>query len=226
MKRNFLAVCIVFVVTFISGCTTIETTTSNQDLPIPDSTASVSPADIRIGALDLLQVEVFGVESLNGTYQVDFDGRMKLPLVGEIDVIGMTPGELSYLLEEQYGERYLQDPNVNVAIVESVGRRITLDGAVQSPGLYPVTGNITLVQAIALGGGPSQNANLRKVVVFRQIDGKRHAAAFDMLAIRNGSGEDPEIFGNDIIVVDGSNIGETYDRAIRSIPLLALFLAL
>lgn len=175
--------------------------------------------------MDLVQVEVFDVDSLNGTYQVDFSGKMKLPLVGEVAAVGKTPSELSYELEQLYGQQYLQDPNVNVSIVESVGRRITLDGAVKSPGLYPITGSISLLQAVALGGGPSSDANPRKVVVFRQIDGERHAAAFNLNSIRDGGTEDPEIYGNDIIVVDGSDINAAYQTTIRSIPLVALFLA-
>ncbi|MEM7329346.1 MAG: polysaccharide biosynthesis/export family protein [Pseudomonadota bacterium] len=210
---------------FVSGCAGSAVNASQQELPIPDTTTSVSMGDLRIGALDLVQIEVFGVDSLNGTYQVSFDGTMKLPLIGEVDVIGQTPSELSYELEKLYENQYLQNPNVSVVIVESVGRRITLDGAVRSPGLYPVTGSISLLQAVALGGGPDTNANPRKVVVFRQIDGSRHAAAFDLVSIRNGKSEDPMIYGNDIIVVDGSNINEAYSNTLRSIPLVALFLA-
>ena len=209
----------------VSGCASNGVDPGQRMLPIPDSTTSVSAGDLRIGALDLVTVEVFGVDSLNGTYQVDFDGSMKLPLVGEIDVVGMTPSELSNELEVRYGEQYLQDPDVNVVIAESVGRRITLDGAVNNPGLYPITGSMSLLQAVALSGGPSANANPRKVVVFRELSGQRHAAAFNLVAIRDGKADDPEIYGNDVIVVDGSNISETYQTTLRSIPLLALFLA-
>lgn len=211
---------------YLASCASGSAINDSLDLPFPDSTMSSTSGDLRIAALDLVEIEVFGVESLNGRYQVDYGGLMKLPLVGEIKVVGMTPIELSYDLERRYGEQYLQEPDVSVTIVESVGRRITLDGAFRTPGIYPITGSISLVQAVALAGGPSQNSNPRKVIVFRQIDGKRHAAAFDLTAIRDGESEDPEIFGNDIIVMDGSNIGETYDRAMRSIPLIALFFAL
>lgn len=209
----------------LTGCSSTQSGQGFQELSIPDTTAAVSQGDLRIGAMDLVQVEVFDVESLNGTYQVDFTGKMKLPLVGEVGAIGKTPSELSYELEQLYGQQYLQDPSVNVSIVESVGRRITLDGAVNSPGLYPITGSISLLQAVALGGGPSPDANPKKVVVFRQIDGERHAAAFNLNAIRNGTSQDPEIFGNDIVVVDGSDINAAYQTTIRSIPLVALFLA-
>lgn len=224
--RNFIVGVFAFGLLQIAyGCTNAGTGTNDQLLPIPDITTSVSRGDLRIGAMDLIQVDVFGVETLNGTYQVSFDGKIKLPLLGEVIAIGKSPAELSDELESLYGQQYLQDPNVNVAIVESVGRRITLDGAVNNPGLYPITGRISLLQAIALGGGPASNSNPRKVVVFRQIDGERHAAAFDLVSIREGKGDDPDIYGNDIIVMDGSNLRESYAETLRSIPLIALFLA-
>ena len=81
----------------------------------------------------------------------------------------------------------------------------------------------TLLQAIALSGGPSDNANTRRVVVFRQIEGKRHAAGFDLKEIRQGNAEDPIVYANDIIVVDGSEARRTYGEFLRSVPLLALF---
>lgn len=225
MKIGVAIIGVLSIVLLIAGCSSTQSNNGFQQLSIPDSTTAVSRGDLRIGAMDLVQVEVFDVDSLNGTYQVDFSGKMKLPLVGEVAAVGKTPSELSYELEQLYGQQYLQDPNVNVSIVESVGRRITLDGAVKSPGLYPITGSISLLQAVALGGGPSSDANPRKVVVFRQIDGERHAAAFNLNSIRDGGTEDPEIYGNDIIVVDGSDINAAYQTTIRSIPLVALFLA-
>ena len=79
--------------------------------------------------------------------------------------------------------------------------------------------------AIAQAGGPTSGANTRKVAVFRQVNGERFAAAFNLDAIRSGDADDPEIYGNDIIVVDGSEASETYGEVLRSIPLIALFMA-
>jgi len=196
-----------------------------EELPIPDSTISISPADLRIGPMDRIQVEVFGVPDLNGVYQVDFTGDIKVPLIGTVPTVGKTAGELAFELQERYEESYLQDPDVNVTIVESVGRRVTVDGSVARPGLYDVQGNLTLLQAVTLAGGPSDGANPRKVVIFRQISGERHAAAFNLLDIRNGLKEDPRVYGNDVIVMDGSEARESYGELLRSLPVLAFFLA-
>jgi polysaccharide export outer membrane protein len=81
------------------------------------------------------------------------------------------------------------------------------------------------LQAVAISGGPTRGANTNRVVIFRSIDGKRMAAAFDLLKIRAGEGEDPAVFGNDVIVMDGSGLRATYDDFIRSIPLIGLFVA-
>lgn len=225
MRQNIAKTLCVSILLLLASCASTGDTSTFETLPIPDATSAVSIADLRIAPMDTLSVTVFGVEELNGSYQVDFDGLLKLPLVGGISVVGLTPRELSLELETRYGETYLQDPDVNVTMLESVDRRITVDGSVTSPGLKPITGQVTLLQSVALAGGPSEGANLSKVVVFRQINGERHAATFNLTSIREGTSEDPQIYGNDIIIVDGSEARRTYGEVLRSLPLLTLFLA-
>ena len=146
-----------------------------------------------------------------------------MPLIGLVSASGYTPSELAAILETKFGESYLQDADVTVRITETQQRFLTVDGSVQKPGMYPVEGQLTLIQAIALSGGPAENADPRKVVVFRQIEGKRNAAAFDLRKIRSGEAEDPLVYANDIIVMDGSEARRTYGEFLRSVPLLALF---
>jgi len=192
-------------------------------LSVPDTTLPIQSADVRIGPMDLLDISVFGAPDLDNSYQVDFEGKLKLPLIGTIPAAGFTASQLATNLERRLGETYLQDPDVTVRVSEASKRFMTVDGSVQKPGMYPVEGQLTLLQAIALSGGPSDNANTRRVVVFRQIEGKRHAAGFDLKEIRQGNAEDPIVYANDIIVVDGSEARRTYGDFLRSVPLLALF---
>lgn len=198
----------------------VQSTTS---LSVPDSTLPIQSGDVRIGPMDLLEISVFGAPDLDNSYQVDFEGKLKMPLVGTIPASGFTASELAIHLERRLEEKYLQAPDVTVRIMESTKRFMTVDGSVQKPGMYPVEGQLTLLQAIALSGGPSDTANPRRVVVFRQIDGKRNAAGFDLKKIRKGDSEDPIIYANDIIVVDGSEARRSYGDFLRSVPLLALF---
>lgn len=223
--RNFLFLLVITTVMVVLAACQSPRGDFGEDLPIPDSTVSISPADLRIGPMDRIQVEVFGVPDLDGVYQVDFAGDVKMPLIGTIATNGKTAGELAFDLQERYAESYLQDPDVNVTILESIGRRVTVDGSVNRPGIYDIQGNMTLLQAVTLAGGPGDGANPRKVVIFRQISGERHAAAFNLLDIRNGVKEDPRVYGNDVIVMDGSEARESYQELLRALPVLGFFLA-
>ncbi len=195
-------------------------------LPPPDSTALLSPAaaDYRIGAQDVLDVNVFGIEELKREVTVDSGGAVVLPLVGQMKAGGRTPGEFSKDLETALKAKYMKDPQVIVTVKNAQSQRVTIDGAVNSPGVYPLPGPTTLLQAISLAKGPDQKlANVKKVAVFRQVQGTRHAAFFDLNQIRSGRSEDPQIYGNDIIVVDTSS-GSRFIQNFQGIfPILGLF---
>lgn len=211
----------------LAGCNTVgqnNPNISSEPLALPDTTTVTQSGDLRIGALDLINVRVLGVNELGGDFQVDHQGDVKLPLVGTINAKGYTSSEFAELLEEKLGSDYLQNPDVTVTIEESLGRQVTVEGSVRKPGVYDVDGTITLLQAVALGGGTSDDANPGRVIVFRQVQGERMAAGFNLTEIRRGEAEDPQIFGNDIVVVDGSQARQTYGDLLRSVPLLALFI--
>jgi polysaccharide export outer membrane protein len=82
---------------------------------------------------------------------------------------------------------------------------------------------MTLMQAVALAQGTSELANVHRVAVFRTIDGKRQAAAFDLLSIRRGQMSDPPIYSGDIVIVDGSGIKAAQKKFFQSVPFLSIF---
>ena len=199
---------------------------ANRSLPAPDSAALLSPAaaDYRIGAQDTLEINVFGIEELKREVQVDGGGKVLLPLVGQMQAGGRTPGEFSTDLEHALKAKYMKNPQVIVTVKNAQSQRVTIDGAVNKPGVYPLNGPTTLLQAISLGGGPDQKlANTKKVAVFRQVAGRRHAATFDLNQIRTGKADDPQIYGNDIIVVDTSGGAKFIQNFQGVFPLLGLF---
>ena len=100
---------------------------------------------------------------------------------------------------------------------------MTVDGAVREGGSFNVAGPISLIQAVAMAKGTSEDANARRVAVFRTIGGQRQAAAFDLTAIRRGQSPDPQIYPGDIVVVDGSSVKATQKAILQSIPLLSIF---
>lgn len=197
----------------------------NVELQQPDAPSQLvgNAAEYRIAPLDKLNVAVFQVADLTRDVDVDLGGNINLPLIGSMRAVDLTVSQLQSQIEQRLGERYLQNPDVTVTVRESSRRHITVDGAVNSPGQYQVAGPTTLLQAVALARGTNDSSNPRRVAVFRQIQGQRMAAAFDLTAIRRGNAEDPVIYTGDIIVVDGSRLRAIQREIMTSIPLLSVF---
>ena len=197
-------------------------------LPAPDTTAASGAyqgaSDYRIGAQDLLAISVFGVQELNKEVRVNSNGQISLPLIGGVMAGGRTIPELEADLAKKYSEGYLQKPQVSVFVKEFTSQRVTLEGAVNKPGIYPITGKTSLLQAIALAGGvDDKTADLGGIVLMRHVNGKRMAAAYDLRQVRRGITEDPQIYGDDIIVVEQSGSKTTFRRFIESVPVLGIF---
>lgn len=189
----------------------------------PDTQAEpVANAAQPIGALDILNISVFQVESLTGEYKVDAAGRIDYPLLGAVQAQGRTTEELREQLATGLSQKYLQSPNVQVAIKERAEQRVTVDGAVKLPGVFKVKGPTTLLQAVAMAQGTTEDANPSRVYVFRTIRGERVAGAFDLKMVRRGQAEDPVIYGNDIVVVDGSKSRQMFRDLIQTIPVLGV----
>jgi len=190
----------------------------------PDSpTLTTVSSDYKIAPADTLRVSVFQVPDLTGDFDVDLMGNISLPLIGTVKAVDLTTSQLDQEITKKLGEKYLQNPDVNIALKASARRNVTVDGSVQSPGMYPVNGPTTLVQAISMARGITSDANAHRVAVFRQIDGKRMAAAFDLYSIRKGEMKDPEVYSGDIIVVDGSRIKTIQNQILMTLPIIGMF---
>ncbi|MCK9367453.1 MAG: polysaccharide export protein [Metallibacterium scheffleri] len=164
----------------------------------------------RLGPGDLLEVSVFQVKDFNKVkVRVDSVGDVALPLAGVVKVGGLTVNEARQAITRQLAATYLQDPQVSLFVDKSANERFTVDGAVHKPGVYPMVGQMNLLQAIAMAEGPTTLANDSRVVIFRAIDGKPMAARFDIDRIRAGTMIDPPLYPNDIIVVDESGLKST-----------------
>jgi polysaccharide biosynthesis/export protein len=160
--------------------------------------------DYRVGPNDLLDVEVLDLDKENTkrTVRVNAAGAISLPLIGAVVVAGLNAQQVEAHIAERYSEKFLQNPQVSVFIKEFTTERITVDGAVTKPGIYPLTGQITLLRALALAGGFGPIADSNEVMLFRVNEkGERQVAVFNVDLIRAGKSDDPAIKGDDLIVV-------------------------
>lgn len=200
--------------------------------PIPYNVALAAPdaptlvplgSDYKIAPMDMVTVKVFKSEDLTGDYQVDLAGNISMPLIGQIPAANLTTAELDRELTRVLGQKYFEHPDVAVGIKASTRRSVTVDGAVRQAGTFPMAGSTSLMQAVALAGGTTEDANIRRIAVFRTISGQRQAAAFDLAAIRHGQAQDPQVFPGDIVIVDGSSIKEGFKRFTQAFPLFTFF---
>lgn len=114
--------------------------------------------DYKIGPEDLLEISVFEDEKMNKTVRVSSQGNISLPLLGILKVKGLTPYELEKEIQELLAEKYFQNPHVSVFIKEYRSQRISVMGAVEKPGVFDVTGQKTVLDALAMAGGLKEDA--------------------------------------------------------------------
>ncbi|MCI4589703.1 polysaccharide export protein [Sphingobium sp. BYY-5] len=212
----------------LAGCATVE------DAPRGEAAYAVVPPppavgmDYRLSPDDVLRIQIYHEPGLSlEDAQVTAAGMVRMPLIGDVPMAGLTASEAADVIAGRLGERYLVSPQVTLFVKKAVGRRITLDGEVREPGLYPLDGRLTLSQAVALAKGPTRLAGLSQVVVVRRMDGQRRAAMFDLSAIRKGKAPDPEILPGDQVIVGLSRAKAILGSALIAVPVVAAgFIAL
>ena len=150
----------------------------------------------RIQAGDDLQIRFFYNPELNDQVIVRPDGFISLQLIEELMVLGMTPGELTATLKQRY-DPMIQRSAITVTMRAFAAERIYVDGEVNKPGLFPLTGRVTVMQAIALAGGYKDSARLHEIILIRRGPSNEPLAIpIDLWAIING-----ENMGQDILLL-------------------------
>jgi len=134
--------------------------------------AEQSRGEYLIGAQDVLTVTVWDSPDLSGKYTVETDGSFSFPLIGRIKAAGLTLRQFEGELRKKLSDGYFKNPQVSVAVETYRSQRIFIVGEVRSPGTYPLTGDMTLIEAIARAGSTTPNASPEAIIV-RAAPGKQ-----------------------------------------------------
>jgi polysaccharide biosynthesis/export protein len=170
---------------------------------------------------DKLGVTIFQEADLSQEeLQIDEAGMISLPLIGDIQAAGQSPGQLSRSIEAAYGRRFLRDPQANVILVEARARTVSVEGEVKTAGVYKIEPGQTLLSALALAGSPTDRAKLDEVLIFRTVNGERMGARFDVTEVRAGRMADPQVLPGDVVVVGFSRARSLYRDALQILPSL------
>ena len=186
----------------VPGIPTSAASAGTAGRTAPIGTLASLGADYRLGPNDLLDVEVFGLPDLKRTVRVNSSGQVSLVLIGNISLAGLSAQQAEKIIADKYSEKFLQNPQVSVFIREFTTQRITIEGAVNKPGIYPVTGQVTLLRVLALAGGGAGYSDLSEIKVFRVgQNGAKDTQTHNLDKIRSGEMPDPLILADDVIVV-------------------------
>lgn len=140
--------------------------------------AAEAEKDYLIGVGDVLEVQVWQEPDLSRTVKVRLDGKISLPLAGDVQAAGKTTGELDQFLEKKIAD-LVTEPAVSVMLVENRSRRYYVVGQVGQPGEFPIEFPLTILQAIARSGGFQEWAKREEIKVVRRQGGKEEFLNFD-----------------------------------------------
>ena len=153
-----------------------------------------------IGPEDVLDIFVWKENELSRRVPVRQDGRISLPLVGEIQAAGLSPLKLKEQLIEKLKD-YIEVPNVTVTVVEANSFKVYVSGMVARPGVFPLRSETTIAQIIPMAGGFTEWANQRKILVLRKENGKETRMTINYKKIMSG-----EDFSQNITLKPGDTI--------------------
>ena len=176
---------------------------------------------------DRISIRIFGEPELSGdAYVVDAAGYIQMPLLGEVIAAGQTPRQLTAELRRRFGAHYLREPSITLTVIERTSDTFTVEGEVNSPGVFTATPSTTLLSALAQSKSPTKTAKTDDIIIFRYINGQRAGGRFNLTDVRRGRAPDPQILGGDTIVVVNSAAKSAWRDVLGAIPLLNTFLLL
>lgn len=177
---------------------------ARDDVTVSNHPSQIFPLDIPenyvIGQGDVLEVFVWRNEQLSRQVVVRPDGKISLPLIQDIQAEGFAVLQLKDQITARFA-KYLEHPKVTVIVNQITSYKVSVLGRVTRPGVYPITGKTTLVEAISMAGGFTEWANKRKITVIRSQDGQKKKLRINYKKII--SGKDP---GQNIILDRGDTI--------------------
>lgn len=159
------------------------------------------PDTYRVGAGDKLRISVYKDPSVSlDSVQVRPDGKITMPLIGDIMASGRTSDELRDAVTSSL-KTYMMNPSVTVIVLEATASTAFVLGEVNHPGTVPITGNMTVLQALAVAGGLKDFADAKNIRILRKGVAGTQTIRFNYKDAIKGEGANPSIKAGDTIVV-------------------------
>jgi polysaccharide export outer membrane protein len=197
---------VLFLVGILGACPVRGQDAAKTPETAPDkSTSQVRVAgegEYKIGPQDVLRIDVWKEPDISRTIPVRPDGKISLPLLGDVQAAGLTGLQLADSLRDAY-KKYINSPQVTVTVTDINSRRVYVTGEVAHPGALPLSPNMTALQALTSSGGFTQFARTKNIYILRTEDGKQVKHAFNYKDVINGKKPEDNILlqpGDTIVV--------------------------
>ena len=199
LRKTVLLIGLAVLISCASDIPSVRTLAKHQE---SNPAVSTSDDSYVIGPADVLAIDVWKEPELSKQVSVRLDGHISLPLVNDVQVAGLTCGELRGQLAEKYQE-YVEVPEVSVTLVQSLSKKIYILGKINRPGEYPLEKDMTIVQAISVAGGLAEWADSSDIKLIRKIKGTERTFRVDYDAIVSGEdlGQNVQLQPDDTIFV-------------------------
>jgi len=173
----------------------------HKEVPTIVAPASESGGNIyRIGTEDELQITVWHEPELSTVVVVRPDGKITVPLLNDVAVVGLKPGELQEVLAVKL-KPFINEPQVTVIPRNIRSRKVHLVGQVSHQGSFPINGSLTVLELIADAGGLTPFAKKGSIYVLRIENGQKRRIPFDYKKALTGKKEDVNLLPGDVVVV-------------------------
>jgi len=164
---------------------------SGEEVKPSSAPATTDPA-YQIGPEDVLDISIWKEPEVSRVVPVRPDGRISLPLINDVQASGMSPQQLAKTISEKL-RKYLNEPQVTVIVTAINSQRVFVVGEVLRAGAFPLIPGMTVLQALSSAGGFSNFADVKKIHVMRQRDGKHIELPFNYREVLKGDNPDQNI---------------------------------
>lgn len=200
LKRGLVAVVVMAMMTVSGECTVWADDTGSTGITGEANAAVLSGYKLGIG--DVVAISVWHNDDLSRIVQVLPDGNISFPLIGDLQVKDLTVAELVALLKEKI-EPYVLSPDISVEVQKVNSLMIYVIGKVHRPDRFLLSGNVNVLQALAMAGGLTPFADRDEIKVIRETNGSSQVFPFDYDAViqENSLAQNIQLQRGDIIVV-------------------------
>ena len=187
-----------------SAASPVATPAASAQHQMAEKSSLIVTKEYIIGPEDVLEITVWRNQDLSKVVAVRPDGRISMPLIGDVTAVGRTPSQLTDEIASRLKE-FKENPSIAIVVKEVNSYAVFILGEVQKPGKYPLKSKTTLLQGITIAGGFTPTAARNKMVLFRFLDNaagdERMKASYDDIVLRDGSRQNVELKPGDTLVV-------------------------